>query len=724
MLYRLLTVLTTSACFGGVVHAQEVPAKLAANAAAPDLLADDIAKYGAMFKRGFFDEIISNVNQKIEALPANARANPDARLLYFRGLAYYKLGWLDLARADLIVAQKAGVEEVEAGLSAGRVLFVIEKRAPFVPPQMEEIREGERVLFRVHTFGANDSTESVGTLLREAHRINRQVFGVDVEATTVYVFENHQQFVAYYKAFHATAGPGHWSAASALGTILFITLRDSEGVLHARDDREIVQAVVVQEYNRVLFRRLMGEDKPLRWFTAGLAQFVVAQMGKGGEDKSAPNSQTQFYGLTKYLFDQFSTVRMQSFINRGRESQDFEGAFAQEFGLTPDQLRENWKRDTARQVDAPTQDNGRLDAFAATTSTYSDADDKKYHELWENAFFDELIFKVNAHIEALPAGERTRPDPRLLWFRGMASYKLGRLAEAKADLTASRNDGRRTHGTGETLESIERRRAAAPPQMEEIRDGERVLFRMHFFGMEGGTVFVKSILPEAYRVSRQMFGTDVEATTVYVFDDYAQFAAYFKAHTGEERNSWSAAMVLGDVALISLSDQNGTSLARDDRDFLKTTIVHEINHAVFNRLMGFSPQPAWFVEGIAQVAGAQVSPQYVASKQRRLERLFRNDLLMPMEKLEDEEEFYAQTALGSRMNKGPDRDMAPDPYTQGYSMAKYLLDNVSTPQLQSFLNRAREFKDFKSSFASEFGMTTAQFYQKWKADTERQLAAR
>ena len=346
--------------------------------------------------------------------------------------------------------------------------------------------------------------------------------------------------------------------------------------------------------------------------------------------------------------------------------------------------------------------------------------------MFKRGFFDELIYHVNQKIEASPADKRASPDPRLLYFRGLAYFKLGWFERAKVDLIVAEKAGvaeiEPGWGANWVLYYIKQRTPVLPPKMEEIRQGERVLFRMHSFGMENGTVFVKALLPEAYRVSRQMFGTDVEATTVYVFDDYAQFAAYYEKHTGEKHSGWIDALTIGDLVLISLSDQEGTSLARDDRDFFKTTIVHEINHALFHRLMGWAEPPSWFVEGLAQVAGAQVSQDYVASKQQRLNRIFRNNVLLPIEKLEDADEFYAQTELGVTMSKGRDRDKAPDPYTQGYAMVKYLLDNISTPQFQSFLNRVRESNDFKGSFANEFGMTTAQFYEKWRADTARQLA--
>lgn len=133
--------------------------------------------------------------------------------------------------------------------------------------------------------------------------------------------------------------------------------------------------------------------------------------------------------------------------------------------------------------------------------------------------------------------------------------------------------------------------------------------------------------------------------------------------------------------------------------------------------------PAWFTEGLAQIAGAQVDPNFDSSDQQTLKRLFANNALLPVETLSDYDSWGKQTEIGIAMGKGDDAAFAPDPYAQGYGMTKYLLDNITTAQLQSFLNRNRESRDFYGAFKDEFGMTTEQFYELWKRDTAQKLAA-
>ena len=353
----------------------------------------------------------------------------------------------------------------------------------------------------------------------------------------------------------------------------------------------------------------------------------------------------------------------------------------------------------------------------------------RFGVIFKRGFYDELIYNVNQKIEAMPAATRDTPDPRLLYFRGLAYFQLGWFPEAKADLTVAQKAGLSflPGGFGLTyaLTGIEEKSPLLPPKVEEIREGERVIFRMHYFGMEGGTVMIAAMLPEAYRISRAMFGSETEATTVYVFDTYEQFVAYYKqVYKGVKPGSWYAATTTGPVIWISLRDTNGVLRAKENREAFKTTVVHEYNHAMLNRLIGRTALPTWFKEGLAQVAGAQVDPADGARKQKTLARLFRNNAVLPIEKLDDSKSFFENTELGVAMGKGDDRDFAPDAYTQGYGMTQYFLSHVSTPQLQSFLNRVRASEDFPNSFQEEFGFSVEQFYQSWKSDVGPQLAAR
>ena len=234
---------------------------------------------------------------------------------------------------------------------------------------------------------------------------------------------------------------------------------------------------------------------------------------------------------------------------------------------------------------------------------------------------------------------------------------------------------------------------------------------------------VMELLPEAYRINSDIFGVDVEATPVFIFDDYAQYAAYYRQIFGEDPASWATAVTAEDVILISLRDDEAKLIPRNERLNFQTTIVHEFNHAMLNRVIGTAVRPRWFEEGLAQIAGAQVNADFDVDKKKILQRLFQNKTLVPVEKLESGNSFYEQTKLGLAMQESSHRDTAPDPFAQSYGMVKYLLADFSTARLQSFLRRVRTSDDFDGSFAKEFGLTTEQFYEKWKREYPRTLTS-
>ena len=354
---------------------------------------------------------------------------------------------------------------------------------------------------------------------------------------------------------------------------------------------------------------------------------------------------------------------------------------------------------------------------------------ERYVVMFQSGHYDELLADINGKIAALPADKRANPNPRLLYVRGLTHYRLGWYERAKADLLIAQkaNIGRPATKAflKETLQNIEARTPLLPPHIREIRDGKRVIFRMRSFAMKGDAVTVAEMLPTAYLINRQIFGRDVEATTILVFDNYAQFSAFQRVihHGKAPRDGWYPAVTTGPIVQISLRDKKGV---RANPTKIHGALVHEVNHAMMNRLLGKAPLPKWFKEGLAQVAETQIYPNFDAGRQRRIAHLFQNSSkgLLPIEQLKHGASFKEQTELGIAVRRGGKGTGAPDPYAQSYGMMKYLLANFSTPQLQSFLHRVRASDDFDGSFSAEFGMTTEQFYQKWKTETARELAAR
>ena len=349
------------------------------------------------------------------------------------------------------------------------------------------------------------------------------------------------------------------------------------------------------------------------------------------------------------------------------------------------------------------------------------ADDLKvYGALFKRGFDEELIFKI-AEME----GE---PEPRLLYYRGLAHYRFGRYSLAKADLVAALDaeiyylpDG---YDTQWTLDSIERLLKLMPPNAHEILRGERVLFRMHYSGIDDGVVTVARVLPRAYRFNRELFGADFDAIEVIIFETYDQFRAFYQEVTGDDKiGNWIWAAGQDNLAMISLQYPDGSSSFSGNPQKFISIVTHEINHAMFYRLMGRSEQPRWFEEGLAQVAQAQADGNYAQDHQHIWKRLFANNALLPIEKISDDAGYTEHTERGLAMSKSPQSESAPDTYAQSYGMMKFLLDKVSPAQFQSFLKRARASENFEGAFKAEFGITSDQFYQQWKREFPQQLTS-
>ncbi len=365
-------------------------------------------------------------------------------------------------------------------------------------------------------------------------------------------------------------------------------------------------------------------------------------------------------------------------------------------------------------------------AARAQTDTFS-PELKPLAELYGKGFNDELVSNISARIAATAPAERPHPDPRLLYYRGLAYAQMGWLDEAKADLTRAQKAGI-SNLWGQTdvnkeLQFLARQKALLPPHMEEVREGDRVICRMYYTEINEDTALVKATLRDAYRINREIFGTDVEGIPVYVFDDFSQFLAFYKElEAGQNPGSWVDCVTIGGKNLISLRNAQGASRAKNNPGEFQKILVHEFNHAMFYRLIGARKVPGWFTEGLAQVAGAREYAKFDGDQQKTLRRIFANNALLSFDELNDEASFVQQAESGLTQSRGRDADSAPAPYTQGYSMTKYLVDHVSPAQLQSFLNRVRASGDFKASFDDEFDFPLKKFYQSWEIDTANQLA--
>lgn len=341
---------------------------------------------------------------------------------------------------------------------------------------------------------------------------------------------------------------------------------------------------------------------------------------------------------------------------------------------------------------------------------------------FKRGFYDDVVRRA----DELIGPDETKPaDPRLLYWRGLTYYQLAWFPEATTDLKRARARGVEMLAGGFAasfaLDKMERITPFVPPREHAIKNGGQTVFRVHYVSDDAPTKATLSYLAPAYRASAQLFGSDVLATSVYIFDNYAQFAACFNARIGRPPESWIAAVTIENVLYIPLRDRKGEATTVANPDFFRSMVAHEFNHAMLRRLMGNAELPKWFLEGLADFAGGQVVPADVTMNDYQIKRLFAANALLAPTQLEYPKTFGAHTGLGVKMGDAGAGIIAPSPYHQSYNMMRYLLSGMKRNDLPDFLNLVRDNNSFSRAFSQQFGASVPEFYQSWYRDTARRV---
>ena len=225
--------------------------------------------------------------------------------------------------------------------------------------------------------------------------------------------------------------------------------------------------------------------------------------------------------------------------------------------------------------------------------------------------------------------------------------------EARADLRRARARNVELLEGGSVaslvLDKIDRIQPFVPPLELAVKNGGDTVFRVHYVSDDAATKATINALAPAYRASANLFGSDVLATSVYIFDNYAQFADCFQARVGRQPEFWVAAVTIENVLYIPLRDRKGEATLATNPDYFRSLVAHEFNHAMLRRLMGTAELPKWFTEGLADFAGGEVVPADVQMNDYQIKRLFAANALVAPTQLEYAKTFGAHTGLGAAM---------------------------------------------------------------------------
>lgn len=308
-----------------------------------------------------------------------------------------------------------------------------------------------------------------------------------------------------------------------------------------------------------------------------------------------------------------------------------------------------------------------------------------------------------------------KPDFHLSYMRGRAALRLGFFRMAEKDLRPLGEyvPYKTWSPASRYLQNFEKLKAAAPPLIHEVKHDGQVVFRVYYDQADEWTGRIIALLPTAYRTSRDLVGIDMVETPVFIFRDLARFREFYSERgNGQPPHSWVWAAGSTGAFYFSQRKSDGTEAPRASSLIFRSTVVHEYNHCLVNRLLGAATVPHWFREGMAMVAESRAFPEKLTGYEERMRRVIASGNLLPLENLNRTTEFLdtVERSLEARQQK----IAAPDLYVQSFDMARYFLKQIKPGTLNKFLMAVRDQSSFDKPFLDYSGMTVEEFFEEWQ----------
>ena len=142
--------------------------------------------------------------------------------------------------------------------------------------------------------------------------------------------------------------------------------------------------------------------------------------------------------------------------------------------------------------------------------------------------YDEVIARATVFLN------RSGPDPKLLYLRGRAAYRIGWFGMAQADLVplGTFRPWQSWPPASQLAGQVAAMRALCPPHVAELRSGHTVVFRVYTEVDNAWSKALAKTLPEAYEKVSQFYGTNLAETAVFVFQTGPRYNAFFRAFSG------------------------------------------------------------------------------------------------------------------------------------------------------------------------------------------------
>jgi hypothetical protein len=298
--------------------------------------------------------------------------------------------------------------------------------------------------------------------------------------------------------------------------------------------------------------------------------------------------------------------------------------------------------------------------------------------------------------------ERTRGLPEASYIAGLALFESALPDACKPYLESAKHYGYTGWGNGwkttdQMLEQVRAYERLRPPRYKTFGDKKKGdLIRIYAKPLPV-VEYIASAMPQFVARGRLIFGDDLPAVNIFIFDKFATFKAFEElVNQRPMKNTQLAGEGSENAAMVTIYDDEGVPNFWVGNPEGWHIVMHEYLHAL---CMAYSEDytqnaPTWVVEGTADAASMPFADKTLRHASATLQDLSRQGKPpMTYKALCDYDQFH-------------NNDMA---YPLAALMMRALLENQRSDVLKDFLDAARK-RGFEPALKATFGKSGLDVY--------------
>jgi len=342
-------------------------------------------------------------------------------------------------------------------------------------------------------------------------------------------------------------------------------------------------------------------------------------------------------------------------------------------------------------------------ALAAAGATWADLE-----ALARQGRYDEVIAAATQQLQSA-----AQPDKRLLYLRGYCAFHSARFELAEEDLSPLGDyaPGDKWPQASLLASRLGKLRALRPETVQEIRRGERCIFRLYYEEANPWTQSIVGLLPEAYDKVCGFYGVELGETSVVVFSTGTRYYEFFTALAGcgcVRPMAWQWASGGPGELLFCQHDADGSQTTPPGSAYQRSVVAHEFAHLALQRQLGAVGVPPWLNEGLAMACGALLSPDEYARNDASITGIMLDQKELPLSALRDGRRFYQL----------PNAAVA---YAQSFALVRFLESEFGHERLLQVLSLLCEGNSTDEALKEACGMDSEAFYRQWHETTLKRL---